>query len=308
MRPSGLATCDATLARCLVRATPIDKGRPISRRTRRRMAVAISLGGPKRWTEPPHVKKGFVYGDPLDSRSELGEDGDDIVAELLVTLEVPTYEEEIPAKLAGLPARHATADAVAPGFIRGGQHHTAPHCDGPVPQRGVQQLLDGRVEGVEVRVQDGRCPDRWKFHAAHGNRTYVRFPEPSAPQEKGAWGVRAPRRMPFSPALARDRKTMADAPARSCIDQNSGTSSRPGGAGGATGPGGRCEGQRDHGPGRMVDPHLPARALTWPDRRCVDLVASGLAMFLWSGAWPRRAVGRDDRRMPLTLEEPVRPG
>ena len=146
-----------------------------------------------------HVKEGLIYGDPLDSGSELGEDGHDIVAELLVALEVSTDEVEIPAELAGLPPWHAAADAVAPGLIRGGQHNTAAHRDGPVPQRWVQQLLDGRVEGIEVGVQDGRPPERRKFHTAYGNRTDVRFPEGRRPAEREQrQECGSARRMPFS--------------------------------------------------------------------------------------------------------------
>ena len=50
--PSGLATCEAIFARCLVRATPTEIGSPSSSRTRRRIALAISAGGPKRWVQP----------------------------------------------------------------------------------------------------------------------------------------------------------------------------------------------------------------------------------------------------------------
>src|SRR4029453_16426950 len=52
IKPSGLATCEAIFARCLVRATPIEIGRPTSTRTRRRTAAAISDGAPKRWVQP----------------------------------------------------------------------------------------------------------------------------------------------------------------------------------------------------------------------------------------------------------------
>ena len=44
--------CEATFARCLVRATPTEIGSPSSVRTRRRMTFAISGGGPKRWMHP----------------------------------------------------------------------------------------------------------------------------------------------------------------------------------------------------------------------------------------------------------------
>ena len=50
--PSGLATCEAILAKCLVRAAPIEIGRPSSVRTRRRTALAISAGGPNRCVHP----------------------------------------------------------------------------------------------------------------------------------------------------------------------------------------------------------------------------------------------------------------
>ncbi|ESX34514.1 hypothetical protein X764_28195 [Mesorhizobium sp. LSHC440A00] len=50
--PSGLATCEAILARCLVRATPIEIGRPSSARTRRRTVAAISAGDPNRCVQP----------------------------------------------------------------------------------------------------------------------------------------------------------------------------------------------------------------------------------------------------------------
>ena len=63
-----LATCDATLARCLVRATPTDKGSPISSRTRRRIAAAISVGVPKRWTAPATSRN----ASSMDTRSTRG--------------------------------------------------------------------------------------------------------------------------------------------------------------------------------------------------------------------------------------------
>ena len=75
-------------------------------------------------------------------------DRHDIVAKLLIAAEVATDEKKITAKLAGSPPWHTAADAVAPGFIRCRQHHTAAYGDRPVPQRRVQQLLNRRVERV----------------------------------------------------------------------------------------------------------------------------------------------------------------
>src|SRR5215471_2625216 len=69
-----------------------------------------------------NIEKGLIYRHPLDSRGEVMKDRHDIVAKLLVTAEVATDEEEITAKLAVPPSRHAAADTKTPGFIRRRQH------------------------------------------------------------------------------------------------------------------------------------------------------------------------------------------
>ena len=60
-----------------------------------------------------------------------------------------------------LPAGHPAANAEGAGLVRGGQDHATPGAatDGDrLPAQGrVEQLLHGRVEGVEVRVQDRRA-------------------------------------------------------------------------------------------------------------------------------------------------------
>ena len=81
-----------------------------------------------------NIEECLIYRHPLDSRGEVMKDRHDIVAKLLVAAEVAADEKEIAAKLTGPPPWHAAADAVAPGFIRCRQHHTAAYGDGPVPQ------------------------------------------------------------------------------------------------------------------------------------------------------------------------------
>ena len=66
--PSGFATWEAILARCLVRATPTEMGRPIWVRTRRRMAAAISAGEPNSWRAPATSRK----ASSMDTRSTRG--------------------------------------------------------------------------------------------------------------------------------------------------------------------------------------------------------------------------------------------
>jgi hypothetical protein len=110
-----------------------------------------------------------------------------LVAKLLIAAEVASHEEELAAQLARPPAGHAGPDAIAPGLIGRRQHHAATHGNGPFPQGGVQELLDRRVEGVQVGVKDRR-PARSRHHALETSRTYVRFPVGDAPLPEGLVG------------------------------------------------------------------------------------------------------------------------
>jgi len=64
-------------------------------------------------------------------------------------------KSELRAELAGAPSEHAAADAKGPGFIRRGQHNPATHGDGLSAQGRVEQLLDRRIKGIEVSMEDG---------------------------------------------------------------------------------------------------------------------------------------------------------
>src|SRR6185437_3386985 len=79
-----------------------------------------------------NIEECLIYRHALDSRGEVMKDGDDIVAELLVAVEVATDEQQITTELAGPPPWHAAADAIASGFVRCRQHHTAADGDRPV--------------------------------------------------------------------------------------------------------------------------------------------------------------------------------
>ena len=164
--PSGLATCEAILARCLVRATPTEIGRPSSSRTRapdrsrdlRRRAEQMRAAG--------DVGEGLVDRDALDQRREVAEHADRGVAEPLVLLEMPADEDQLRAKLARPPARHAAVHAEGLRLVGRGEHHPAADGDRLAAQRRVEQLLDRGVEGVEIGMQDGRRG----FHAERSVR------------------------------------------------------------------------------------------------------------------------------------------
>ena len=154
-RPSGLATCEAILARCLVRATPTEIGRPTSSRTRRRTICGDRLGRAEEMLGAGDVGKGLVDRDAFDQRGVVVEDLDRGVAEPLVLGEVAAGEDEVRAEFLGLPAAHAAADAEGLGFVGTGEHHTAADRDRLAAQARIEHLLDRGVEGVEIGVKDG---------------------------------------------------------------------------------------------------------------------------------------------------------
>ena len=141
------------MARCLVRATPTEIGSPISLRTARRI-WAISAGEPKRCS-PGDVGEGLVDRDALDQGREVVEDRHRRVAEPRVLLEVAADEDELRAELAGPASRHAAAHAERLGLVGRCQHHAAADRDRLAAQGRIEQLLDRRVEGVEIGVEDG---------------------------------------------------------------------------------------------------------------------------------------------------------
>ena len=80
----------------------------------------------------------------------------DFIAKLLILAKVTANEEEITAELTSPPTRHARPDSEPPGLIGRRQHDATAHSDGTVSQRRIQQLLDRRVKGVQVRMKDRR--------------------------------------------------------------------------------------------------------------------------------------------------------
>jgi hypothetical protein len=124
----------------LVRATPIEIGRPSSARTRRRTVFAISAGGPKRRIHPATSGKGLVDGNSLDEGCEVTQYLDGGIAEPLVLLEMATDKSELRTQLARPPSRHPAADPKGLGFIRSGEHNPTTNGDWPTTQRRVEDL------------------------------------------------------------------------------------------------------------------------------------------------------------------------
>ena len=94
-RPSGLATCEATLARCLVVATPTEMGSPSSSRTRRAHGGGHLRRRAEEVDRAADVGEGLVDGDALDERREVAQHVDGGVAEALVLAEVAADEDAV---------------------------------------------------------------------------------------------------------------------------------------------------------------------------------------------------------------------
>jgi hypothetical protein len=122
-----------------------------------------------------NVSKCLVDRDPLDKGREVIEYRDGGIAQPLVILEVAANKNQLRAKLARTPTRHAAAHAEYLGFVRSGKHNTAADRDGLTEQRRVKQLLDRGVEAIQVSMEDGGC-------GCHPNRSPAQSREVSPGQ------------------------------------------------------------------------------------------------------------------------------
>src|SRR5262249_41017462 len=104
---------------------------------------------------PCNVGEGLVDGDALDERREIAQDSDGGVAEPLVFVEMSADKNEVGTELPRAPSRHATSYAEGPRFIGGREHDAAADRNRLAGQARVERLLDRRIKGVEVRVENG---------------------------------------------------------------------------------------------------------------------------------------------------------
>ena len=154
--PSGLATPLATLARNLVLATPTEIRRPTCSRTSRRSCIG-DLG--RRTGDPPQatdVEERLVDRETLDPRRRLLEDPEDGPTRFGVGGHPRLDDDGVRTQPPGLRAAHRRAHPARLGLVAGGEHDSHPDDDRAAAQPSVVTLLDGRVEGIEVGVQDGR--------------------------------------------------------------------------------------------------------------------------------------------------------
>src|ERR1700756_1745835 len=107
---------------------------------------------------PHHVREGLVDGNSLHEGGEIIEHLNGSIAQPLVVLEMATDEDQLRTEFARPPPGHPAADAESPGFVRSGKHNPTTNGDRLAAQGRVEQLLNGGVKRIEVRMQDGGCP------------------------------------------------------------------------------------------------------------------------------------------------------
>ncbi len=105
------------------------------------------------------VKERLVERQALHQRRELAEDRKHLPGHVRVVADARPDADGVGAAPQRLAHGHGRVDAVAAHLVARRRHHApsarAAHDDGPAAQRWVVALLDRRVEGVHVHVQDG---------------------------------------------------------------------------------------------------------------------------------------------------------
>src|SRR3954447_6717957 len=117
-----------------------------------------------------HVGEGLVDGDTLDGRCEIAQDSDGGIGQPLVFVEMSADKHEVGTELAGVPSRHAASYAEGPRLVGGREHDAAADRNRLAAQARGKQLLDPRIKGVEVRVENGACGPHHTHHSADASR------------------------------------------------------------------------------------------------------------------------------------------
>ena len=106
------------------------------------------------------VEERFVERDRLDHRRERVEHGHDLGAGFVISVEARSQEHAVRAGSPRPPHRGGRIHAELAGLVARRGHDAAgseaAHDHGPPPQTRIVELLDRRVERVEIDVEDAR--------------------------------------------------------------------------------------------------------------------------------------------------------
>jgi hypothetical protein len=106
--------------------------------------------------EAADVEEGFIHRHGLDDRCDVTKHLEDGVTGAAIRGHPRRHYNGIGAQPSRLRPAHRGAHAVGLGLIAGRQHDSAAHDHWAAAQGRVVALLYGRVERIEIRVQDGR--------------------------------------------------------------------------------------------------------------------------------------------------------
>ena len=193
-RPSGFATSLATLARNFVRATPTVIGSPTCSQHRRAQPAGDLDRRARDAAQPADVEEGLVDREPLDERRRVLEHREHRLARVEVRVDPRRDDHGVRAQPPRLPPAHRAAHAERLGLVARGEDDAAADDHRAAAQRRVVALLDGRVERVEVGVEDVRVRGHERMFAslADGSgvspRAVARAPRPgtTAPTPPGS--------------------------------------------------------------------------------------------------------------------------
>jgi hypothetical protein len=113
------------------------------------------LGG--RAGDPLHaanVQEGFVDRQPFDRRGHVFEDGVHRLARIGVRGETRRHDDRAGAEAPRAPPAHRRLDPTGLRLVAGGEHDAAPDDDGLSAETRIVPLLDGRVERVQIGVEN----------------------------------------------------------------------------------------------------------------------------------------------------------
>jgi len=130
--------------------------RPTRSSTSRRNFVAILDRCPRDLGQAAHLEERLVDRQAFDERRGVLEHLEHSFARVDVRGEVRFDDDGPRAQPTRLAAAHRGADTERLGLVARREHDSAADDNGPPPQVRRVALLDGRVEGVEVGMQDRR--------------------------------------------------------------------------------------------------------------------------------------------------------
>jgi hypothetical protein len=99
-----------------------------------------------------NLGKSFIDRQPLDEGRVVAENFDRGVAKALILIEVAAYEPQLRTEFTRPPSRHSAAHSERLRLVGCGEHNPAADGDGMATQGRIMQLLNRRVERIEVRM------------------------------------------------------------------------------------------------------------------------------------------------------------